>query len=271
MVAVIRRSAEKTWRLLRMEEFAKTGRHFMDILEPTVGKVIREVIPAVPKRQKPSLAFSAMATGSVACLPTSFSAKWLFVGLGWDLTPSEAQNVGLTLSAVFFDAQTRHLGVVNLECPEACGGRHSGPGMLGQGVVLDLQMAPEECVQIFIVGHPANSRSTYELLQKPSLCIVDPSGSELLRFAASADPKQGPCMVSGRFFRTDGCWSSASSDGSRGSEDSRWAFQALGVQCSGSIWQDSMVELRSICERPLATFQKLPADVHSGGSCTVCL
>lgn len=28
------------------------GRHFMDILEPTIGNLIREVIPGAPKRQK---------------------------------------------------------------------------------------------------------------------------------------------------------------------------------------------------------------------------
>ena len=31
---------------------AHQGRHFMDILEPTLGNLIREVIPGAPKRQK---------------------------------------------------------------------------------------------------------------------------------------------------------------------------------------------------------------------------
>jgi len=269
VVAVVRRSAEKTWKLCRLEEFAKFGRHYMDILDPTLSKVTREVLPSVPKRQRAALAFTPKLPGSVYCLPTASVAKWLFIGLGWDLTPSESTNVGLTLSAVFFDAQTRHLGAAAPDSLEVFGAKHGGPGLLSQGVILDLDAAPDEAAQIFIVGHLATKQSTHELIQCPTMSIIDPLGSELLTFKPTVVSKDGPCLLLGRIFRTDGCWSSAG--GGSMDQTSHWAFQMLGKQCSGLSWQDSLVDLRSYCERPLAAFQRLPVDVHTGGNCTVSL
>merc|ERR1740123_2816955 len=184
VVLVMRRilGAEKSWSMVRVEEFSKSGRHFMDILEPTLGKVLREAMPALPKRQRAALSFTATTPGGVACLPTAVQAKWLFVGLSWDLTPSETQNVGLTLAAVFFDAQTRHLGAVTPDFTEAFGAKHSGHGILSQGVLLDLNAMPIEVVQIFVVGHLSTPQSTFELIQKPCICVVDPLGAEVMKY-----------------------------------------------------------------------------------------
>merc|ERR1719282_2043100 len=121
----------------------------MDILEPTLGKVIREALPVVPKRHKVSLAISRMERGAVADLPqppgcmitrssvtesspasatyTSFP-KWLFVGAGWDLTESAGDDLVINVSAVLFDVLGQNVKGVSAENPVETGARHSGAG-----------------------------------------------------------------------------------------------------------------------------------------------
>lgn len=279
VVAVIRRCAQRTWRLSQVEEFAKTGRHFMDILEPTLGKAIREAIPAVPRRQKAVVAMLAMSQGEVAYLPQPSVAKYLFVGLNWDLPPSSgSDSAGLILSAVFLDIQGQHLGAISPEGAEVVGGRHGGPGLLGQGLTLDLAAVPQETLQIFIVGHLAACVTMSEIVQRPSCCVIDPLGSELLRYVPEVG-QQGHAqldraIVVGRFFRAEGCWgaSGANSNGNiRDANGCRWAFQALGTACAGDRWQESVKELRDLSLTPPAAFQLLPSDLVSGSSCVVSL
>merc|ERR1719359_1467046 len=106
------RSDRGDWNLRVVEEPAQDGRHFVDILEPCIGNLIRKVIPTAPKRQK--IAF-AMEKGSVFDLPQSSAMQRISACLGWDV---DGDEVDLDVSAVLFDAGGRPMEAIffgNLE------------------------------------------------------------------------------------------------------------------------------------------------------------
>jgi len=96
-VAVLVRSGG-SWHLRMLEEPAQDGKHFVDILEPTIGNIVRREIPGAPKRLK--VAF-AMEKGSVVDLPATSSIKSVTAGLGWDTGKG---NIDLDVSVVLFDS-----------------------------------------------------------------------------------------------------------------------------------------------------------------------
>mmetsp|Transcript_113955 Transcript_113955/g.285077 ORF Transcript_113955/g.285077 Transcript_113955/m.285077 type:complete len:89 (+) Transcript_113955:696-962(+) len=54
----------------------------------------------------------------------------------------------------------------------------------------------------------------------------------------------------------------------------RWAFQALGLACTGRSWEESLTELQATFHKPLDAFQQLPSDIEmlsTGGHCVVSL
>merc|ERR1719188_2613246 len=94
LFAVIHRGNDGAWRYLQVEEPAQDGQHFIDILEPVIGNVVRSFIPSAPRRIK---ACFAMEKGSLVDLPKSSELQGVRVGLGWDAGHS---GVDLDVSAV---------------------------------------------------------------------------------------------------------------------------------------------------------------------------
>jgi len=112
------------------------------------------------------------------------------------------------------------------------GTRHSGAGRLGAGIIFDLLNIPHEVVQIFIVANVPAPTMTFELVQGPHCCVVDPGGNELASYKVAEAPEDVPGLLIARLFREAG----------RG----RWGFQGVGKFCSGHTWQDSLNELKPI-------------------------
>merc|ERR1719337_307945 len=93
VVATLVRSGSGAWTLHAVDEPAQSGQHFMDVLEPTIGNLIRAVIPGAPRRQK--VAF-AMEKGAVFDLPETGQLSRITAALGWDLI---GKGVDLDVSA----------------------------------------------------------------------------------------------------------------------------------------------------------------------------
>lgn len=70
---------------------AHQGRHFMDILEPTLGNLIREVIPGAPKRQKVGECWECFGNINfmLDCCNKSFETLYFF----WKTEVIQFQNV----------------------------------------------------------------------------------------------------------------------------------------------------------------------------------
>lgn len=245
-VAIIKRSSHATWALVRVEEYAKQGRHFMDQLEPLVGNVVRGAIANLPKtRQK---VFIPMDRYSIVDLPLASCVKWAYLGISWDLAPGAANGVTLEVSAVFFTAEGQEMGAVTSENMEKNGVRHSGAnsGLLGAGFALELEKVPSEVGHIFIMGNIHMKDNNFKLVQKPSCRIIDKLGTELVRYAMSEDGGQGRGLVLARLFRETG--------------RKRWGFQSLGAAVAGTDWSTALDDLQAIC---LKSPQELQAECEA--------
>merc|ERR1712048_1234647 len=102
---------------------AQDGKHFIDILEPTIGNYVRQVIPGAPRRIK---ACFAMEKGDVVDLPRSSHMPTIVAGLGWDAGTS---GVDLDVSAVLFDGGNTCVDCCFFGNLEVTGVKHSGDNL----------------------------------------------------------------------------------------------------------------------------------------------
>jgi len=266
VAAVMKRCAAQSWSLSRVEDFGKLGRHFMDVLDSSVGKAVREAL-SVPRKHRSALAlaFSDVARGEVICLPSSSTCRWVFLGVSWDIAPSAAagENNSVDVAVLYFDPQGQLVGACHRGSPEALGARHGGGGLLGQGIMVDLAAAPAHAAQILLVGHFSSERlASSDGLQRLQCCVVDPLGGELVRFTLQRSPQTDRGFVAGRLLR---------GEAREASNATRWDFQALTTPLSGASWDTSLDEARGVFQTPLRELQPLPPDLPSTGRCLVSL
>jgi len=283
VVAIIRHGGEKSWSLHRSAETSKTGKHFMDVVDTSLTKVIREAVPNFPKKQKALVTICGLARGAVASLPLPSPSKWLFVGVSWDLQPasssgstsaSSPQNGhkdkeskealdkavghictpedGLVVGLVFLDSAGKLLGSVMPQSPEGFGARHGGRSWLGQGLIVDFSSIPQEAVQVFVVVFLISSTvDKLDPFQRPHCCIVDPAGCELMRYKVvhGNDLVGAKGFFVGRFFRYGEL-------GGVSQDAARWGFQALGAPCTtGTTVEATLPALQQLFGQPLTAFQ----------------
>lgn len=245
------------WCLVHVGDFSHEGRHFMDILETGLQPHIRDLLPSAPKRLKVSV---QMEQGSVVSLPLSLAVRWVFIGVNWDISPFSPDHACLEVAAVLYDDCGRQVHAISADCPDAGGVRHSGSGLVGEGVTVDLECLPEDVAQLFVVGNAAWPGGTLDQLQHPTCRVLDPAGIELasysLEAAAAATPRASGLIVA-RLFREP--------------DRRRWAVQALGAMCGGVCWRDAVqdvapllrktpreLQLMNGCARPSAVEAPLP-------------
>jgi len=247
-VAMMVRSETNQWTLRVLNVDAQEGRHFIDILEPTIGGIVRGVIPNAPRRLK--VAF-AMEKGSVVDLPQSSSIQNIVAGLGWDVDDGK---VDLDVSAVLFDGSGVQREAVFFGNLEAAGITHSGDNLTGEGdgddetVTINLVSLPEWTQQIFLVVNIYSRGVSFAQVARPYCHIVDSAGNELAKYELrEAGSSNG--LIIARLFREPG---------------DRWGFQAIGSFCSGQTWKDSLGEMISI-------FRKTPRQLQMRGASSISL
>lgn len=228
VIGCIFRSRSAAWSLLLLEESAPQGQHFIDILEPTVGGVVRRIIPTAPLRIK---ACFAMDKGSVVDLPMSSAMRQTFAGLSWDTTSGE---VDLDVSAIQLNAKGQDVDTVFFGNLEGQGIVHSGDNLTGEGsgddevISLTLDKLAPEVQQIYFVINIYTKDRTFAEVANPKCRIFTKEGgavSELCHYRL-AEATNGQALIMGRLFRAPG--------------DVRWGFQAIGQPCTGRTWKDSM-------------------------------
>lgn len=240
-VAVMQRS--ESWILQVIQEPAREGRHFIDILEPVLGNIIRAAIPGAPKRQK--VAF-AMEKAAVMDLPQAHSIGKVYAGLGWDA--SAVMDIDLDVSAVVMTKDCEVLGAVFFGQLEGWALKHSGDNLTGEGegddevIELDLPAIPAEVSQIFFVVNIYTRGVTFENVESAYCRIFDSSGEEMARYALR-DGRGEKGLVMGRFFLEFS------------GDAARWSFQALGSFCQGQTWKDSVPAIVSLARKSAKQLQ----------------
>lgn len=231
VVAAMYRDGSQGWKLRILDLPAQTGQHFMDIM-PLLCQVIRSFIPQAPRSQK--VAF-AMEKGGVLDLPMGLEK--IVVGLGWDVEGGECD---LDVSAVLVDGHGADLEAVfwGRLRSEQHGVEHSGDNLTGKGdgddeqIVVHLDNVGPEVEHIFFVVNICTPQMTFLQVANPFCRVVDSaSGAELCRYMLREAGSQNSLIIA-KIAREAG---------------GRWGFHALGVPCSGTLYKDSLPQIRSIC------------------------
>jgi len=248
VVAMMVRSETNQWTLSILDEDAQEGKHFIDILEPTIGNIVRGVIPNAPKRLK--VAF-AMEKGSVVDLPQSASIQNIIVGLGWDVDDGQ---VDLDVAAVLFDGSGAQREAVFFGNLEAEGISHSGDNLTGEGdgddetINVYLESLPQWTQQIFLVVNIYTNGISFAQVARPYCHVVDSAGNELARYELREAGSQNGLVIA-RLFREPG---------------DRWGFQAIGSFCNGKTWKDTVPELSAV-------FHTTPKQLQMRGASSMSL
>jgi len=240
MVAAMVRSDTGGWSLQVIDEPAQDGRHFIDILEPTIGNFVRSKIPGAPRRQK--VAF-AMEKGAVFDLPQSNRMSGVSACLGWDVI-GDGVDIDLDVSAVLFDQAGSPFDACFFGNLEVAGFKHSGDNLTGAGegddetIECNWDAIPPNIHQVFFVVNIYSRGVTFDRVKNAYCRIVDASSNELARYTLSEGQRQNGLIIA-RFYRQ---------------VDARWGFQALGSFTRGQTWKDSvrdMIPLLDVAPRDM--------------------
>lgn len=210
-----------SWTLKRTEDTGADGSHFMDILEPTIGDIIRRRIRRAPAVQKVSF---PMTKGAILDLPQSSKLENVAVAVGWDV----AQSVDLDVSAVLFGRDNKMVGAVYYNNTREFGLHHTGDNTTGFGegddeiITVDLTQVPLEITQVFFVVNVYTKDATFATLRNAYCRLTDGAGNEMMRYSFENNKsftRSG--LVMSQLFRCS---------------RTRWGFQAIGQFCNGRKW-----------------------------------
>jgi len=223
-VAIFKRCLDKSWALFEIDEPAESGAHFLDILEPTIGDIIRAEIPHAPPVQKVSF---QMDKGAQIDFPQTAALRRLSVCFGASLRDQTQKDIDIDICAVFYTGDGTLLGAVDPQHEAMYGAQHSAAqhstnGLaMDEAMTLDLTQIPMKCGHVFLLllvknGNFADLASAYARIE-------DQKAHELVRHAITCGSSENGVIIA-RLYRAVG---------------QRWGFQALcdfyGHQ--GSTWK----------------------------------
>jgi stress response protein SCP2 len=248
-MAVMKKS-EDAWDFHKVDGVAERGRTFMDILEPTLGDLIRKNIPCAPRTV--TVDFGVHLTkGHTVDVPSvrlSWPEREMSVGVGWDfmLAAQHGRGVNLDVSAVFFDNNGHARGAVSCSKREGFGAVHSGDNRDGKGtcdderITVNLSSVPDEVSQIFFVVNVRTPGLDLSMVHGAFCRTMNNAGKEVTR-EAFAD-QQGKCgKLFARLLRT-----SATS----------WCQETLAEGCRGRTWMSAMGRMQDL-------FRTLPPELRN--------
>jgi len=234
VASMVRSRKDRAWTLIQIEEPASVGHHFLDILEPNIGDIIRAHIPSAPSHQ--SVTFT-MTKGAVIDLPQSDALKRLSVSMG-GTAASESNPVDLDISAVLYDKQGHRIAAVHGDNPEVHGLHHSGDDKANDDgdevITVDLMQVPDSCWQIFFVINIFTEGGTFMQVKEATCAIVDQNSKELAHLSFGGGYNEEGLVLC-RLFRCS---------------SHRWGFQALGHFCRGRSWKEVHTELQRLFHTP---------------------
>ncbi|OLQ11267.1 hypothetical protein AK812_SmicGene4942 [Symbiodinium microadriaticum] len=114
IIVLMEKDANGKWWLYQVEEPAEHGEHFLDILEPTIGDIIRRRIDNAPKYQRVTF---QMKKGAAVDLPKN-ALKRLNFSVMAVIKPKVRKEIDLDCSAVFTDKVHQIYIIVDLVAPK---------------------------------------------------------------------------------------------------------------------------------------------------------
>jgi len=223
-LVIARSQGAGSWMATKAMDNGLQGAHFVDILEPTIGKLIRRSIKGAARRTQMML---RIGRGGLQDLPQPHKAKQILFGIGWDMRQAKTD---LDVSAVLFGDVGQKLGAVFYNNKEAFGLCHQGDNETDgaeeeeEVIVLDLNQVPASVYQIFFIVNVYTKALTLEPLRSVYCRLSTDTGDELLRCEYNPEAAHGSGLIIARIYRNE--------------KAKRWSFQALNSFCEGGRWMD---------------------------------
>jgi len=239
------------WTLRIVNEPAQDGKHFVDILEPTIGNFIRKIVPGAPTRIKAAF---AMEKSSLVDLPQTSQVRSINAGLGWDTAKGE---VDLDVSAVLLTQGCAVVDTVFFGNLELHGVTHSGDNLTGEGsgddevISVDLEAVRADIHQIFFVINVYTKGQSFAQVANPFCRVLTPDGEEFCRFRLEDAGRESGLIMS-RLLREPG--------------NVRWGFQALGMPSRGSMWKDCLPDIMKYARMKPQQLQSLGSSADVGAA-----
>eukprot|EP00930_Biecheleria_cincta_P069013 TRINITY_DN5680_c0_g1_i1.p1 TRINITY_DN5680_c0_g1~~TRINITY_DN5680_c0_g1_i1.p1 ORF type:complete len:527 (+),score=93.45 TRINITY_DN5680_c0_g1_i1:88-1668(+) len=216
------------WSYHQVEVHAEDGDHFMDILEPTIGDLIRKVIPTAPKQQ--TLSFQ-MRKGAIVDLPMS-GLQRLFFSISVSMAKGQ-ESVDLDIAAVFMNKENKSIGCCYFDKTLLWGVTHSGENDCDEDISVDLRQVPKKVDQIFIVVNLTGAKGSvsFNKLAGAFCKVTDQNLKDIANFNLKNETAdEGKGLVVCRLWRVE----------------KRWELQALGRFCKGSTWKGCVPAIKAI-------------------------
>jgi len=223
-VLVIERLQNNKWELCELVEKAQSGKHFLDILEPNLGDIIRQRVPSAPEMQR---VFFQMEKNCVIDLPSE-GLQRLCIHITGELRRL-AQSVDMDVAAVFYSRKGKNLGAVYYDNDEQFGVTHLGNTTNDEDLSIDLATIPNKVGQIFIVMNVYTEGRTFADLRRAEVTVTDQDLHELASYLLEPSATETGLVVC-RIYRSEQIWN----------------FQAMGRFCHGPRWVDALPELSKL-------------------------
>eukprot|EP00931_Biecheleriopsis_adriatica_P121428 TRINITY_DN96512_c0_g1_i1.p1 TRINITY_DN96512_c0_g1~~TRINITY_DN96512_c0_g1_i1.p1 ORF type:complete len:543 (+),score=84.63 TRINITY_DN96512_c0_g1_i1:62-1690(+) len=239
VVAVMEKGDDKKWRLFQVSELADSGEHFLDILEPTIGDIIRRCIDSAPAEQRVTF---LMKKGGILDIPTS-SLKRLHFCIEGSIKDGVNKAIELDIAAICTDDNASKWGTCHYDHPALFGLMHSGYRDCDEDLSIDLLQVPKKVTQIFLVVN-LSQNVDFSHLADSACTVTDQNCNVVASFTLGNENSKHSGLIMCRLARGKEKW---------------WELEAMGQYCPGPTWREALSTVDSIaCPDDTADSEPLP-------------
>jgi len=226
VIVMMEKDNDGKWWLYQVEEPAEHGEHFLDILEPTVGDIIRRRIDNAPKLQRVTF---QMKKGAAVDLPKN-ALKRLNFSVMATIKAKVRKEIDLDISAVFADKEGNSLGACWHNNLEMWGFQHSGDRDSDEDINVDLMQVPLKVHQVYIIVDlvaPNYKEVSFKDITYASCMASDQNCKTLASFTLESekdDCNNLPGLILCKLVRNS---------------SKRWELEAVGTFVPGPSWKEA--------------------------------
>lgn len=233
VIVMMEKDAEGKWWLYQVDEPAEHGEHFLDILEPTIGDIIRRRIDNAPKHQRVTF---QMKKGTAVDLPKN-TLKRLNFSVMATIKAKVRKEIDLDISAAFTDKEGNSLGACWHDQLELFGFQHSGDRDADEDMNVDLLQVPSKVHAVYIIVDlvaPNYKEVSFRDITYASCMANDQNCKTLASFTLESDKDDCnglPGLILCRLVRNS---------------SKRWELEAVGSFVPGPSWKEALPTVQKL-------------------------